>query len=57
MDFTALCIEAISSIFCSASAINAINDKFSSYATIAYVKQEINNVYSYVNSRLSWDVI
>ena len=40
-----------------ASAINAINDKFSSYATIAYVEQEINNVYSYVNSRLSWDVI
>lgn len=40
-----------------ASAINAINDKFSSYATITYVEQEINNVYSYVNSRLSWDVI
>ena len=40
-----------------ASAINAINDKFSSYATIAYVEQEINNVYSYVKSRLSWDVI
>ena len=40
-----------------ASAINAINDKFGRYAEITYVEQEINKVYSYVNSRLSWDVI
>jgi len=40
-----------------AAEISEINNKFSEYATIIYVDQEISTIYSYIDSRLSWDVI
>lgn len=40
-----------------AAEISEINNKFSEYATIIYVDQQISTIYSYIDSRLSWDVI